>query len=286
MAQLTLYLPIFLLMFATMALLLVTDARRRRHWNKLIACFAGLRGGHRSVTRSKGGGKSGAWRRFQLRRMLFWSLALFVLSYGWTYQRAQHAIAVELAANGMQEIHIGSLIIPYSAFFQAAYLADAGFSHSRKRTRTEVSLSGHPWGGYLGDHLGGKMVARIDQPGLTRINSLLGKKFVFSYLTDVETLRPAIDQHMRQLIRGKQIEHYEIETFDNRGPYLIVLLNQQDRRQDAHQAATALATDLYTTLTKTNQLQVNQVVVKVVEPQPYLANKTIQVIARGTAGVN
>ncbi len=267
MERVSAYLPVFWLVLAAVALLLVTAADRKRQ----LAALAG--GFSRRFRASAVRGAVQRW--FSFKRAAFWLIALYLLSYAWTYQRVQDTIAARLAEEGIEEVEIGSLIIPWSAFFQSAYTADAGFSRSKKRARTGVAITGHLWSG---------LDARIDETGLAKINKVTGGKFVFSYLTDVETLRPAINRHMDQLVRGNQVARYEIETFDNRGPYLIVALSPRNRGKDVRAVAASLAEGLHTNLTKTNQLKVNQVVIKVVEPEPYLADKTIKVIARGTAG--
>ena len=191
----------------------------------------------------------------------------------------QDAIAAELKTNHIAEVAVGSLVLPYSAFFRSAllqteYSVDAGFAKSRKRARIAVDITG----GIT------NLRARIHSDGLAELQKLTGNKFVFAYLTDLKILRPAIDEYMGQLIHNKQIAQFEIETFDNRGPYILVVLPNQ--QQDANARAASLATDLHKHLTQTQQLQVSQVVIKVVDAQPYLANKTIRVIARGTAGNN
>lgn len=267
MERLGAYLPVFLLLLAAAGLLFATAADRKRQW-------AGVTSGFLRMFRAHAGWR-GVRRWLPLRRVVFWLVVLYLLSYLWTYQRVQDAIAAQLAESGVEEVKVGSLIIPYSAFFQSTYVADAGFSKSKNRTRTGVAVQGHPWSGFD---------ARIDETGLAGINKIAGKKFVFSYLTDVKILRPVINRHMEQLVRGKQIDKYEIETFDNRGPYVIVALNRKNRGKNVKAVATTLAKGLHTNLTKTNQLKVNQVVVKVVDPEPYITGNTITVIGRGTAG--
>ena len=268
MEQLSAYLPVFLLVLAAMALLFITAADRSAQVTTIAAVWSRMFGGrtaHADRVR----------RRFPVKRIVFWLIVLCLISYIWTYQRVQDAIAVALVENEIEEVKIGSLIIPWSAFFRSAYQADAGFSRSKRRTRAEVAVQGYLWSG---------LVARIDESGLAKVNKVTGKKFVFSYLTDVEILRPAINKYMKQLMRGKQIDKYEIETFDNRGPYLIVALSPKNRNKDAATVATSLAKGLHTNLTETNQLKVNQVIIKVVDPEPYLSSKTINVIGRGKAG--
>jgi len=214
-------------------------------------------------------------RRMPWVRMLWYLPLLYLLAYIAVYQRLQDAVAAELLQHGIAQVAVGSLIIPHSAFFRRAYSADAGFSKSKKRARAEIAVRGSWWSGF---EIG------IDETGLAQINKLTGKKFVFSYLTDVKILRPAIHRHMELLLRSGQIDKYEIETFDNRGPYLLVALGADNRAKDAAGVAAELAAGLHTKLTKIEQLKVNQVVVKVVQHGAYLRDNSISIIARGAAG--
>ena len=216
-------------------------------------------------------------RRVNFRRAIFWAAVLYLISYIAAYQRLQDAIADELIASGAAEISVGSLIIPHSAFFRRAYVADAGFYKSKSRARAELQVRGNVWSGFAID---------IDEASLAKINKLAGKKFVFSYLTDVKILRPAIHEHMRELLAAKQIAKYEIETFDNRGPYLIVALgtHRSRRAEDPAKIANEMAEGLHAKLTKVKQLKVNRVVVKIAEPGAYINDNTVNLLARGTAG--
>lgn len=255
--QLT-YLPILGLVLVTVALLYATTAKQHRRLPHFRASITRLTSKRRWLP------------------VAFWGcISLFLLSYIWTYQRVQDTIAAELVTSGIEGVTVGSLIIPYSAFFRRAYRADTGFARSKKRARAEVSIQGNFWRGYT---------VHISEREMVKVNKLTGKKFVFSYLTDVKTLRAVIERRLAHLVRTQQIAAHQIETFDNRGPYIIVALHPQNRGQDITQAATAIAEDLFADLTVTNALKVNQVVVKVVEPEPYIANRTISVIGRGTAG--
>ncbi|MDA8011669.1 MAG: hypothetical protein MPJ83_04970 [Gammaproteobacteria bacterium] len=260
------YLPVLAFAAAAAALLFATAADRAAQWGNFKNALRMLR-------RRARGMHIGHLRRIRPRRAVFWLLVLYLLSYIAVYQRVQDALAGELARNGIEEVAVGSLIIPHSAFFRRAYTADAGFSKSKTRARAEVAVRGSVWSGFD---------IAIDESGLAKIGKLAGKKFVFSYLTDVKILRPAIHAHMRQLQSAGQIEKYEIETFDNRGPYLIVALAADGA--DAQAAASQIAGGLHTKLTRTDQLKVNQVVVKVVEPAAYLSGGGINILARGTAG--
>ena len=48
--------------------------------------------------------------------------------------------------------------------------------------------------------------------------------------------------------------------------------------------ATSIAKRMHVHLTKDKKLTVNQVVITVLDPEPYLAKKRIKVIGRGKAG--
>ena len=94
----------------------------------------------------------------------------------------------------IEGVRVGSLVMPYSAFFRSEYMADTGFSKSRKRTRADVSVSGRLWSGFD---------VRISEIELAKVSKIVGKAFVFSYLTDVKILRPAIDKHMKKMVRNQ-----------------------------------------------------------------------------------
>ena len=200
-----------------------------------------------------------------------------LLSYMWTYQRIQDAIAEQLIVHKLDKVEVRSLIIPYSAFVQSAYVADTGFTMSKKRTRAAVAVRGFGWGA---------LDVQLNEAALAKINKVAGGTMVFAYLTDddVNKLRPAIKTYMDKLTRAEQITKYEIETFDNRGPYLFVALTESRGDEGVAQSAKAIADGLYANLINTEKLKVNRVVVKIVARDAYLADKTIQVIARGTAG--
>ena len=268
MAEIIAYLPVVFLLLIAVAMLLVTASDRRLQ----VAMLGGSVG---SFFR----GNKTARRRAKLsimpQRIVFWCIVLFLLSYIATYQKIQNVIAEELTANQIEKVTVGSLIIPYTAFFRTAYTADAGFSRSKKRVRTAIKIRGHLLSGF---------VIEMDEASVASINKVTGKAFVFSYLSDVEILRPAINNYMKKLLQDKEIDKYEIETFDNRGPYLIVALNEKNRSKDAATVAKNLAEGLHKNLTQANQLKVNQVIVKVVEAEGYVSDGTINVVARGKAG--
>ena len=212
---------------------------------------------------------------FTVKRVVYAIIAFCVVSYIWTYQSLKSEIRVLLLEKEVEGVAVGSLVMPYSAFFRSEYVADTGFSKSKKRTRADISVSGRLWSGFD---------LHISEIGLAKVNKLVGKAFVFSYLTDVKILKPAINRRMKQLVRNKLIDAFEIETFDNRGPYVLVVLSEKNRTKDVNAVATQIAESLHTNLTKTNNLKVNQVVIKVVDPEQYAKNKRVKVVGRGKAG--
>ena len=212
---------------------------------------------------------------FTVKRVAYAVIAFCLATYIWTYQSLKQEVRSLLAENEIEGVEVGSLVMPYAAFFLSEYVADTGFSKSRKRTRADISVSGRLWSGFD---------LHISAIELAKVNKIVGKAFVFAYLTDVKILRPAIDRHMKKMVRTRQIDEFAIETFDNRGPYVLVVLNERNRGKDVKAVATQIAESLHTNLTKTNELKVNQVVIKVVDPEQYAKNKRVKVVGRGTAG--
>ena len=210
-----------------------------------------------------------------IKRVVWLIIAFCLVSYIWTYQSIKEEIRTLLVEKELEGVAVGSLVMPYSAFFRSEYMADTGFSKSRKRTRADISVSGRPWSGFE---------VHISEIELAKVSKIVGKAFVFAYLTDVKVLRPAIDKHMKKMVRTRQIDTFEIETFDNRGPYVLVVLSEKNRGKEVASVANEIAESLHTNLTKTNKLKVNQVVIKVVDPDQYTKNKRVKVIGRGKAG--
>ena len=212
---------------------------------------------------------------FTVKRAAYALVVFCLVSYIWTYQSIKSEVRALLAEKEIEGVAVGSLVMPYTAFFRSEYVADTGFSKRKKRTRADISVSGRLWSGFD---------LHVSEIELAKVNKIVGKAFVFSYLTDVKILRPAIDRHMKRLVRNKQIDAFEIETFDNRGPYVLVVLNEKNRGKDTKAVATEIAESLHVNLTKTNELKVNQVVIKVVDPEQYTKSKRVKVVGRGTAG--
>ena len=268
MAALEPFVPLIAFVLAVLVVLLSTAPDRRAQLFKLHATagnFANMR--HRPREAFLG--------LFTVKRAVYAIVLFCLVSYIWTYQSLKSEIRVLLAEKEIEGVAVGSLVMPYSAFFRSEYMADTGFSKSRKRTRADISVSGRLWSGFD---------LHISEIELAKVNKIVGKAFVFSYLTDVKLLEPAINRYMKRLVRNKQIDAFQIETFDNRGPYVLVVLNEKNRSKDVKAVATQIAESLHTNLTKTNELKVNQVVIKVVDPEQYTRNKRVKVVGRGKAG--
>ena len=268
MPDLAPFVPVLLFVLAVLLVLLATAPDRRNQLLKLQATagnVANLR--HRP--------REALLRLVTVKRVVWLIVAFCLVSYIWTYQSIKQEIRTLLVEKEIEGVAVGSLVMPYSAFFRSEYIADAGFSKSRKRTRADISVNGRLWSGFD---------VHISEIELAKVNKIVGKAFVFAYLTDVKILRPAIDKHMKRMVRTKQIDTFEIETFDNRGPYVLVVLSEKNRGKDVKAVAAQIAESLHVNLTKTNNLKVNQVVIKVVDPEQYTKNKRVKVIGRGTAG--
>ena len=262
------FVPLAAFVLAVLCVLLVTAPDRRAQLVQLRATagnVANLRHRPREVLVGV----------FTTKRVVYLIVLFCLVTYIWTYQSIKQEVRVLLQEKELEGVRVGSLVMPYSAFFQSEYVADTGFSKSRKRTRADISVSGRPWSGFD---------VQISEIELAKVSKIVGKAFVFSYLTDVKILRPAIDKHMRKMVRNKQIDEFKIETFDNRGPYVLVVLSEKNRDKDVKAVATQIAESLHTNLTKTNNLKVNQVVIKVVDPEQYAKNKRVKVVGRGKAG--
>jgi hypothetical protein len=213
-------------------------------------------------------------RYFTLGRIIRWALIVFLLSFVWAYMALKSEMKREIAKYEL-ELDVGTIKIPMLAFFKPHFVANAGFSRRRRRERVDVEVSGNVFSGYK---------INFEETDLATLSKLTGKAFTFNYLSDIKVLRPAINAYMKRTIAAKQVEFYDIELFDNRGPYLLVILDESKRGGDVQALATKIAEGLYNDLTGARGLKVNQVVIKVIDPVAYAADKSIDVIARGKAG--
>ena len=262
------FVPLIAFVLAVLVVLLFTAPDRRAQLRQLYATAGNIANMRRHSREAFQG-------LFTVKRAVYAVVLFCLVSYIWTYQSIKQEVGMLLVEKQIEGVDVGSLVMPYSAFFQSAYTADTGFSKSKKRTRTDISVEGRLWSGFD---------VHISEIGLAKVNKIVGKAFVFSYLTDVKILKPVIKKHMGQLVRNKQIDAFEIETFDNRGPYVLVVLSEKNRSKDVNAVAAEFAESLHTNLTKSNNLKVNQVVIKVIDPELYSNGKRVKVLGRGKAG--
>ena len=264
MEILNIYLPVIGFFAGLMLLTFVTSPDRAEQ-------VQSLRGGVAKLTYFR---LSDLRHYFTLGRIIRWGLVIYLLSFAWVYLALKNEIRRDMAGYEM-ELDVGTIKIPALAFFKSEFIANAGFSRRRRRERVDVEVSGNVFTGFA---------VNFEETDLATLSKLTGKAFTFNYLSDVKVLRPAINAYMKRTISAKQITLFEIETFDNRGPYLLVVLDESKRSGDAGALATKLAEGLYNNLTGEKALKVNQVVIKVIDPADWAADKTITVIARGKAG--
>ena len=85
---------------------------------------------------------------FSVKRVVYAIVLSCLVTYIWTYQSIKSEIRVLLAEKEVEGVEVGSLVMPYSAFFRSEYMADTGFSRSKKRTRADISVSGRLWSGF------------------------------------------------------------------------------------------------------------------------------------------
>jgi len=207
-------------------------------------------------------------------RIIGWFMVLFTLLFIVHYQMVKTQIEA-LMVEKEYELDVGTIAIPFGAMFRSEFTVESGFSRRKRRERASVSVTGNILGG---------MNISMEDIELAKLSSLTGKAFVFNYLSDVKVLKPAIEKYLKRTINSKQITHFEIETFDNRGPYIFVVLGKRYRKGDLDGYAEKIAKGLFKNLTGSAKLQVNQVVIKAIDPIRYERNKKIKVIARGKAG--
>ena len=262
------FVPLVVFVLAVLGVLLLTAPDRRAQLLKLRATTG-------NIANRRHRPREALLDLVTVKRVVYLIVLFCLVTYIWTYQSIKQEVRILLLQKEIEGVAVGSLVMPYSAFFRSEYTADTGFSKSRKRTRADISVNGRLWSGFD---------VHISEIELAKVNKIVGKAFVFAYLTDVKILKPAINKHMKKMVRTRQIDTFEIETFDNRGPYVLVVLSEKNRSKDVKAVATQIAESLHVNLTKTNNLKVNQVVVKVVDPEPYTRNKRVKVLGRGTAG--
>ena len=210
-----------------------------------------------------------------IKRIIFYAIAIYIAVFITHYQFLKASMRDYIAEKKLEDVKVGSLRISYFAFLQSNYIANTGFQKFKRRARVDVDVEGNIWSGF---NVG------IGQRQMVKLNKITGKKFVFSYITDTKKLTPVIKAHMKKELKNKQIDYYKLTQYDNRGPYLQVILNEKNRSKDLKTIASTIAKRLFDELTINKGLKVNQVVVQIMDPEIYKKNKRITIIGRGTAG--
>ena len=269
MEQFGAYWPLIVLFFSVLVVMFVTASNRGEQ-------VLQLKDFRQAVIRVSKKAPREHLRLLSIKRIILVVLLLHLGTFFALYQVLQVRIETLLIEKKIEKAQVGSLIIPYTAFFRSEYISRTGFKYSKRRTRADVKVKGNLWSGFE------VSMTEID---LAKVSKVVGKKFVFSFMTDTKKLTPEIHRHMKREMASKEIDAYELEKYDNRGPYIVIVLSEKNRAKDHAQIATTIAKRLHAELTIAKKLQVNYVVVKVVDPALYLDKKRIKVIATGAAGV-
>ena len=210
-----------------------------------------------------------------IKRIIFYAIAIYIAVFIVHYQSLKASMRDLIAEKKLEDVQVGSLSIPYFAFLQSEYMANTGFIKFKRRARIDVDVEGNMWSGFK---------VHIGQRQMVKLNKITGKKFVFSYITDTKKLTPVIERHMKRELKNKQVTYYQLTQYDNRGPYIQVILSEKNRNKDNNKMAATIAKRVLDELTINKGLKVNQVVIQIIDPEAYEANKRKTVIGRGTAG--
>jgi len=170
--------------------------------------------------------------------ILRWLVTIYLLTFLTLYLVRQRDVRNMLAEREL-ELDVGTLKIPALAILKSEFVADTGFSRRKRRQRVALGVAGNVFSGFE---------VRIEETDLAKLAKLTGKAFEFNFLSDVKLLRPAIEAYMQTTTRNKVTSYFEIETFDNRGPYLLVVLDKGRRSGDLLEVANKIAAGLYPTL--------------------------------------
>ena len=210
-----------------------------------------------------------------IKRIIFYAIVIYIAVFIVHYQSLKASMRDLIAEKKLEDVQVGSLSIPYLAFLQSEYIANTGFQKFKRRVRIDVDVEGNMWSGFK---------VHIGQRQMVKLNKITGKKFVFSYITDTKKLTPVIERHMKRELKNKQVTYYQLTQYDNRGPYIQVILSEKNRNKDNNKMAATIAKRVFDELTINKGLKVNQVVIQIIDPKAYEANKRKTVIGRGTAG--
>ena len=210
-----------------------------------------------------------------IKKIIFYVIVIYIAVFIVHYQFLKASMRDLVDEKKLEDVKVGSLRIPYLAFLKSHYISNTGFQKFKRRVRIEVDVEGNMWSGFNVD---------IGQRQMVKLNKITGKKMVFAYLTDTKKLTPVIKAHMKRELKNKQVTYYQLTQYDNRGPYIQVILSEKNQNQDDNKIASTIAKRIFDELTINKGLKVNQVVIQILDPKAYETNKRKTVIGRGTAG--
>ena len=210
-----------------------------------------------------------------IKKIIFYVIVIYIAVFIVHYQFLKASMRDLVDEKKLEDVKVGSLRIPYLAFLKSHYISNTGFQKFKRRVRIEVDVEGNMWSGFNVD---------IGQRQMVKLNKITGKKMVFAYLTDTKKLTPVIKAHMKRELKNNQITYYQLTQYDNRGPYIQVILSEKNQNQDDNKMASTIAKRIFDELTINKGLKVNQVVIQIHDPKAYETNKRKTVIGRGTAG--
>ena len=210
-----------------------------------------------------------------IKKIIFYVIVIYIAVFIVHYQFLKASMRNLVDEKKLEDVKVGSLRIPYLAFLKSHYISNTGFQKFKRRVRIEVDVEGNMWSGFNVD---------IGQRQMVKLNKITGKKMVFAYLTDTKKLTPVIKAHMKRELKNNQITYYQLTQYDNRGPYIQVILSEKNRNKDDNKMASTIAKRIFDELTINKGLKVNQVVIQILDPKAYETNKRKTVIGRGTAG--
>ena len=214
-------------------------------------------------------------KRITIKKIIFYVIVIYIAVFIVHYQFLKASMRDLVDEKKLEDVKVGSLRIPYLAFLKSHYISNTGFQKFKRRVRIEVDVEGNMWSGFNVD---------IGQRQMVKLNKITGKKMVFAYLTDTKKLTPVIKAHMKRELKNNQITYYQLTQYDNRGPYIQVILSEKNQNQDNNKMASTIAKRIFDELTINKGLKVNQVVIQILDPKAYETNKRKTVIGRGTAG--
>ena len=260
------YLPIFLFILSTCVLIFAISA------NKEDQILYLKKSGNNFLKKIR---PSEFIKLITISRIIFYAIVLYIVVFMVHYQSLKASMRDLVVEKKLEDVLVGSLRIPYLSFLQSQYIANTGFQKFKRRVRIDVDVEGNMWSGFK---------VHIGQRQMVKLNKITGKKMVFAYLTDTKKLTPVIERHMKRELKNKQVTYYQLTQYDNRGPYIQVILSEKNRNKDTNKMAATIAKRVLDELTINKGLKVNQVVIQIIDPEAYEANKRKTVIGRGTAG--